>query len=187
MKLSPYLAGLLVASSVALALPVQADQASAGAGAMHEMHGRAGGMRMLRGLDLTQAQRDQVSKIFQEQAPAFRERANAAREANDALRKATLDPNADAGRIRELADAAGRAHADAAVLRAETMRRVVVARRIRLPVALVELLRCVIGRTAGERDHRDQYPFAHQRRKRGQSNFPVTPKAARKRVTGKLL
>ena len=125
MKLNPYLAGLLVASSVAFALPAQAHREGPGPGAMHEMHGGAGGMRMLRRLDLTQEQRDQASKIFQEQAPALRERANAAREAHQGLRKATLDPNADAGRIRELADAAGRAHAEAAVLRAETMRRVV--------------------------------------------------------------
>jgi Spy/CpxP family protein refolding chaperone len=122
MKLSPYLAGLLVASSLALALPVHADQASAGAGAMHEMHGRAGGMRMFRGLDLTQAQRDQVHNIFQEQSGAFRANAEAARAAHEALRKAAVDPNAD---VRALADAAGKAHADAAVLRVETMRRVV--------------------------------------------------------------
>jgi Spy/CpxP family protein refolding chaperone len=118
MKLNRYLAGLLVASSVAFALPAQAHRAG------HGMDARPGSMRMLRGLDLTQEQRAQAQKIFQEQAPALRERASAAREAHDALRKATLDPNADAGRMRELAAAAGRAHAEAALLRAEAMRRV---------------------------------------------------------------
>jgi Spy/CpxP family protein refolding chaperone len=81
---------------------------------------------MLRGLDLTQAQRDQAQKIFEEHRPALRERAEAARQAHEALRKAALDPNADGPRFRELAEAAGRAHAEAALLRAETMRRVAV-------------------------------------------------------------
>ena len=112
MKLNRYLAGLLVATSVAFALPAEAQRGPDGA-------------RMLRGLDLTQAQRDQARSIFEEQAPALRERGEAARQAHEALRKATLDPNADGARFRELAEAAGRAHAEAALLRAETMRRVV--------------------------------------------------------------
>ena len=122
MKLNPYLTGLLVASSVAFALPAQAHREGPGPGAMHEMHGGAGGMRMLRRLDLTQEQRDQASKIFQEQAPAFRSRVDADRAAHEALRKAAIDPNAD---ISQLADAAGKAHAEVAALRAETLRKVV--------------------------------------------------------------
>ena len=117
MKLNRYLAGLLVASSVAFALPAQAHRGP-GPGAHHEMHG---GMRMLRGLDLTTEQREQAQKIFQEQSGAFRANAEAARAAHEALRKAAVDPNAD---VRALADAVGKAHADAAVLRVETMRRV---------------------------------------------------------------
>jgi Spy/CpxP family protein refolding chaperone len=119
MKLNRYLAALLAASSVAFALPADAQRGPGGPGAHHEMQG--GGMRMLRGLELTAEQREQVSAIFKEQAPAFRERANAAHAAHEALRKGTLDPNAD---VRALADAVGKAHADAALLRAETMRRV---------------------------------------------------------------
>ena len=122
MKANRYLAAFLVASSVAFAVPAEAHRGGHD-GARHEQ--RDGhGLRMLRGLDLTEEQRAQARKIFQEQGPALRERANAAREAHLALRKATTDPNADSGRIRELADAAGRAHADAAVLRVETLRRV---------------------------------------------------------------
>jgi len=119
MKLNRYLAALLAASSVAFALPADAQRGPGGPGAHHEMQG--GGMRMLRGLELTAEQREQVSAIFKEQAPAFRERANAAHAAHAALRKGALDPNAD---VRALADAVGKAHADAALLRAETMRRV---------------------------------------------------------------
>jgi Spy/CpxP family protein refolding chaperone len=118
MKLNRYLAGLLVASSVALALPAEAHRGY-GPGAHHEMQG--GGMRMLRGLDLTPEQREQARKIFEEQSGAFRANAEAARAAHEALRKAAVDPNAD---VRALADAVGKAHANAAVLRVETMRRV---------------------------------------------------------------
>jgi len=119
MKVNRYFAALLAASSVALALPAEAHR-----GGGHDGHG-VGGMRMLRQLDLSAEQREQASKIFEEQRPAIRERANAEREAHRALRQAVRDPNADGARIRELADAAGRAHADAIVLRAETTRRVV--------------------------------------------------------------
>ena len=111
---SRYLAGLLAAASLALAVPVQAHSRGPG----HH----AGGMGMFRHLELTAEQREQVSKIFKEQAPAFKERAQADRAAHDALRKAATDPGAD---IRPLADAAGRAHAEVAVLRAETMRKVI--------------------------------------------------------------
>ena len=119
MKLNPYLAGFLAATSVAFALPVEAN--SSGAGATHHTQGEPGA-RMFRHLNLTAEQREQVSKIFQEQAPAFKERAQADRAAHEALRKAATDPNAN---LRQLADAAGKAHADAAVLRAETMRKVI--------------------------------------------------------------
>jgi Spy/CpxP family protein refolding chaperone len=117
MKLDRYLTGLLAATSIAFALPVQASPRGPGAG-----HEAQGGMRMFRHLDLSTAQREQVSKIFQEQAPAFRSSMEADRAAHEALRKAAIDPNAD---IRPLADAAGKAHADAAVLRAETLRKVI--------------------------------------------------------------
>jgi Spy/CpxP family protein refolding chaperone len=107
---SRYLAGLLAATSLALALPAQA----------HPRGSEHGGM--FRHLELTAEQREQVSKIFKEQAPAFKERVQADRAAHAALRKAATDPSAD---IRQLADAAGKAHAEVAVLRAETMRKVV--------------------------------------------------------------
>ena len=118
MKVNRYFAALLAASSVALALPAEAHR-----GGGHDGHG-GGGMRLMRQLDLSAEQREHASKIFEAQRPALRERANAEREAHRALRQAVRDPSADPGRIRELADAAGRAHADAILLRAETMRRV---------------------------------------------------------------
>ena len=108
------LASFLAASAVALALPVHADSRGPG----HE----AGGAGMFRHLQLTTEQREQVSKIFKEQEGAFKQRAEADRAAHEALRKAAIDPNAD---VRPLAEAAGKAHAEVAELRAETMRKVI--------------------------------------------------------------
>jgi Spy/CpxP family protein refolding chaperone len=113
MKLNRTLAGFLAASAVALALPAQAHSRGPG----HD----AGGFGMFRGLQLTTEQREQVSKIFKEQEGAFKQRVEADRAAHAALRKAATDPNAD---IRPLADAAGKAHSEVAVLRAETVRKV---------------------------------------------------------------
>ncbi len=118
-RFNPYLAALLAAGSLALAVPtVQAHSD----GPRAEMRG--GGMRMLRGLDLTQEQREQVRKIFQEQSPAVRDRMEAARKAQQDLRALALSPNFDSGRARDLADTAAKAHADAAVARAEAMSKV---------------------------------------------------------------
>jgi periplasmic protein CpxP/Spy len=133
LRSNPYLASLLIAGSLALALPsaAQANQRGpGGAMQMHEMRGghggfQSGGMHFLRRLDLTEAQRDQVFKIFHEQAPAMRERMKAARSAREELRKATAAPSFDSAQVRQLADAVGKAYADAAYARAETMSRVV--------------------------------------------------------------
>lgn len=128
-RLNPYLAGLLVASSLALAIPpaAQAHSARFGGAEAHEMRGdmRGGGLRFLRRLDLTEAQRDQAFKIFHEQAPAVRERMQVARTAQQELRKAAISPSFDAARARELADAAAKARADIAFMRAEGMSKVI--------------------------------------------------------------
>src|SRR5512145_2041223 len=92
------LASLLAAGSLAFAVPMaaQAHQGErGGATPMHQMRGaeggfRHGGMQFLRRLDLTEAQRDQVFKIFHDQAPAMRERMKATRAAHEELRKATV-------------------------------------------------------------------------------------------------
>ena len=128
----PTLAALLAASSLAFALPATADPHGMGrhhAGPGHEMGGgmhgeRRGGMRFLRGLDLTETQRDEVFKLFHAQAPAMRERMKAAHEARDELRKLASAAQFDQTRGRELADAAAKAHADLAFMRAESMSKV---------------------------------------------------------------
>ena len=125
-RINPIFAGLLAAGSIALALPTAAVSHPSGGPQSHEMRGgeRGGSMLMLRGLDLTQEQRDQVFKIFHEQTPTIRSRMQAAREAQQALRQSALSPNFDSARARELADAAAKAHADVALMRAESMSKV---------------------------------------------------------------
>ena len=125
-RINPYLAGLLMASSLALSIPFAAQAHPMGRFGGAEAHeARGGGMRFLRRLDLTQAQREQVKKIFEEQAPAMRERMEAARTAQQELRTLATSPNFDSRRARDLADTAAKAHADAAVMRAEGMSKVV--------------------------------------------------------------
>jgi protein CpxP len=118
-RIKPYLAAVLAASSLAFALP--AAHAHRGDGA-HALHGQT---RALRGLDLTDAQREQVRAIFKEQAGSLQERRQAARTAQRELRALALSPNFDSGRARDFADAAAKAQADIAVLRAESMSKVV--------------------------------------------------------------
>ena len=120
-RINPYLAAVLAASSLALALPAAQARSMHGHGGYHGQDMRGG----LRGLDLTEAQREQVRGIFKEQAPAMRERMEIARKAHQELRAASLAPGFDSARARELADTAAKALADAAVLRAEAMSKVV--------------------------------------------------------------
>lgn len=120
MNLNPYLASLLVAGSLAFAAPA-AVQAHPGGGFGGEPRA---GMQSLRRLDLSEAQRDQIFKLFHDQAPAMRERIKTVRSAQEELRMAASAPSFDSARVRQLADAAGKAHADAAYARAEMMSKV---------------------------------------------------------------
>ena len=120
-------ARFLIASSLALGIPFTAiaqttpDRPQA---QMHEHHGQGGAQRLLRRLDLTEAQRDQVFKIFHDQAPAMREQVKVARRASQELRQAALSPNFDRARARQLADAQAKAQSEVALMRADNMSRV---------------------------------------------------------------
>ena len=111
------LAGVLVASSLAFGI------AQAAPGRAHPGHGEHSMMR-LRGLDLTEAQRDQVFKIFHEQSPAMREQMKQMRKARADLTEAAGGERYDAERVGAAAEAQGKAVTQLALLRAQTMQRV---------------------------------------------------------------
>jgi len=82
-----HIAAFLLASSAALGLAPAAQAHGEPMQGRMGMH-RGAPMMMLRGLDLSDAQRDQVFKIFHEQAPAVHEQMKQARQAADAQAKA---------------------------------------------------------------------------------------------------
>jgi Spy/CpxP family protein refolding chaperone len=118
-----HVASFLLASSMALGVA----HAAPGEGGMwsHGGHREGGGpMMQLRGLDLTEAQRDQVFQIFHEQAPAFHEQMKQLRAAQSAMRAASETDRFDASRAQAAADAQGKAVSQLAMLRAQTAQRV---------------------------------------------------------------
>ncbi|HYL90925.1 MAG TPA: Spy/CpxP family protein refolding chaperone [Burkholderiales bacterium] len=131
-----HLTQFLLASSCALGLgPIAANEAFGqsvrgpmGEGMMHEgMHdGAMGGgpMTHMRGLNLTEAQRDQIFKIHYEQMPAMREQMKQVEKARNDLRQIALADKFDEARARQAADAQAKAIAAMAVMRAQAMNRV---------------------------------------------------------------
>jgi Spy/CpxP family protein refolding chaperone len=111
------IAGVLVASSLALGV------AYAAPGEFHGGH-HGGPMMQLRGLDLSEAQRDQIFKIFHEQSPAMREQMKQMRQARMELAQAAGGDRYDAERVRAAAEAQGKAATQLALLRAQTIQRV---------------------------------------------------------------
>jgi protein CpxP len=120
---NPHVRRFLIASSLAFGLGSSAiAQSDERAGPMPS-HGM-GMHRMLRHLDLSDAQRDQVFKIFHDQSPAMHERMKAARAARKDLEKLALASAFDRERARAIADTEAKAIADMEVLLAESMARV---------------------------------------------------------------
>ena len=120
---NPHVRRFLIASSLAFGLGSSAiAQSDERAGPMLS-HGM-GMHRMLRHLDLSDAQRDQVLKIFHDQSPAMHERVKAARAAREDLEKLASAPAFDRERARAIADTEAKAIADVEVMRAESMARV---------------------------------------------------------------
>ena len=123
----------LLASSCALGLaPMAANEAFAqpmDEGRMHSgmhggMRGHDGGMMGMRGLNLTEAQRDQIFKIHHDSVPAMREQMKQVQKARDDLRQIAMADKFDEARARQAADAQAKAMANMAVMRAQTMNRV---------------------------------------------------------------
>jgi periplasmic protein CpxP/Spy len=115
-----HIAAFLLASGVALGVaPAAHAQGMPG----HGMHG-GGPMMMLRGLDLTPAQRDQVFQIFHEQEPAVHEQMKQVRQARADLMKLAAADNFDQARAQQAADAQAKALSALAVMHAQSMNRV---------------------------------------------------------------
>ena len=115
-----HIGAFLLASSVALGI-APAAQAQGMPG--HGMH-RGGPMTMLRGLDLTDAQRDQVFKIYHDQEPAVHEQMKQVRAARETLTKLAAADNFDHAQARQAADAQAKALSSLAMLRAQTVHQV---------------------------------------------------------------
>jgi len=132
--LTPVLGACVLASSLALGVPATASaddlrQVSAGewrGGGMHRGGQRHDGMkRMLRGLDLTDAQRDQIFEIRHAQAPAMRAHMKAVHAARKDLRELALAPEYDAAKAQASADALARATSQMALMRIDMTRKVI--------------------------------------------------------------
>ena len=106
------------------ATALAAGAAQAAPGGFHDRGHHGGPMMQLRGLDLTEAQRDQIFKIFHDQAPAAREQMKQVREARLALGKAAGGDRYDEAGVRAAAEAQGKAVTQLAIMRAQTMQRV---------------------------------------------------------------
>ena len=81
-------------------------------------------MMQLRALGLSEAQQDQVFKLFHDQAPAMHEQMKQVRRSREELRQLSMAERFDEGRARQLADTQAKALAALAVMRAQTMARV---------------------------------------------------------------
>lgn len=132
-----YVERFLIAAAVALAVPLSAVAFGGAQGVPNscggaEMPGKAGqrgmgGEKMppyLRGLNLSEAQRDKVFAILHAQAPAMRDKVKAVHRAEADLRGLAMSPDFSEARARSLADASGRAMAEMTLARVATDRQV---------------------------------------------------------------
>ena len=143
-KISPSnIKRFLAAAGLVLAIPLavaasQGGQRGAGGGdcgAMEDQghHGRHGGgmghfgemgQHYLRGLNLTDAQRDKVFEIRHAQMPVMRDKAKALHKAEDDLRKLTTAAEYNEAGVRAQADAVGKAVFDMTLARAQGERQI---------------------------------------------------------------
>ena len=128
------IAAIAAAAGVALAVPflVSAQGAPAGdgpgmrAGGFHRVHARHGGPgeqammggAFLRGLDLTEAQRDKVFAVMHANAPAMREQGKILRATRGELAKLAMSNDYDEAKVKALTDRSAQATSTMAQLRA---------------------------------------------------------------------
>jgi len=82
--------------------------------------GMGTGMEFLRGVRLTEAQRDQVFSLMHQQAPVMRDKAKALGKTRQELRALALSPQFDEARAKSLSDGLASGIADMAMTRART-------------------------------------------------------------------
>jgi protein CpxP len=174
------LAGALLAATVTLGLAqaVQAQPADGqrqmrevrhgdhAHGDRHHRGGRGGPMRMLRALNLSEAQKDQVFRIFHEQAPAMREQRKAMRASREEMRRIASAPSYDQNAARAAAERGARASANLAVMRTDMMAKV---RAILTPEQ-----RAQADRMMAERAQRGERGDRGDRRERREPRAPRT-------------
>lgn len=88
----------------------------------HHGHFHRAGMHsghMLRGLDLTQEQRDKLFELRHAQAPKVRELGKTLRTSRKELRELSMSDSFDEAKAKQLADSASQAGAEMALLRAQ--------------------------------------------------------------------
>jgi len=128
------LAAALAAGIIGLAVAAPASARPHGGYGHHHgadgpgFEGRGGprgelGGRMMRELDLSEAQRNQMFEIRHAAQPAAHDKMNALRKNRVALREAATAKEYDAGRVRALADEGAKLQADLAVMRIETQQK----------------------------------------------------------------
>ncbi|MCB1928792.1 MAG: Spy/CpxP family protein refolding chaperone [Rhodocyclaceae bacterium] len=135
-KRNKIIAAVVAISGLAVAVPFVAHADSAGAacdggrhGGHHRMFGEHGGIdqggpmggseRVLKRLDLSEAQRDQIFELRHAQAPQMRAKWKEARSARGALRELAWSGDYDAGKAAELARQGADAMAEMAGMRAK--------------------------------------------------------------------
>ncbi len=134
---SPNFKRFMAAAALALAVPLAVSAAPGPQGDCTSMAARGpqarhGGMERapdallpgLRGLNLSEAQRDKVFEIMHAQAPGMRERAKAEQKANEELRKLAAAPEYSEAKARALSEAIGKAAAESALARAKLDRQI---------------------------------------------------------------
>lgn len=127
----------IAAAGLALAIPLtavafQGHQGAPGAchggdgKASHGRHASGGemGPHYLRGLNLTEVQRDKVFEVMHAQAPLMREKAKAHQAAEAELRKLAAGPDFSEAKARGLADNLGKSVAEMALTRAKSDRQI---------------------------------------------------------------
>lgn len=79
----------------------------------------------LRGISLSEAQKDQIFELMHKQAPLMRDKAKAAHQAMDDLRKLSLSTNYDEATAKKLARNAADAQSEMALLHAQSDQKII--------------------------------------------------------------